>query len=262
MKSIKAKFTFTLTLVLFGIITLFAAIVYFSSVYRFENRITPEVINNIAKNNPKLKIALQKINQNQTLSEVFNNIQADQSQQYATTILILIPLSLIFSTIIAYLISSYLLKPINDLALNIRKIDSDRISTRIPLIKSSSEIEYLIMSFNILLDEVEQSFRSQDQFISDAAHELRTPVAAMKTSIQVFHEGKDNTKEDYEKLLTIVERINNKLQKLNENLLFLNSKNRSKYSFEKVDILRIIEDTLESILYLCQSKIYYCKYSF
>jgi two-component system sensor histidine kinase MprB len=51
------------------------------------------------------------------------------------------------------------------------------------------ELRRLAKSFNQTLDALEQSIESQRQLVADASHELRTPIAALRSNIQIFLES-------------------------------------------------------------------------
>jgi two-component system sensor histidine kinase MprB len=54
---------------------------------------------------------------------------------------------------------------------------------------SAAELQRLAASFNSTLDALERSVEAQRHLVADASHELRTPIAAMRTNIQIFLEA-------------------------------------------------------------------------
>jgi len=91
---------------------------------------------------------------------------------------------------------------------------------------------------------IHESQRLQKQFIQDAAHELRNPLAAVKATIQSLRARKDTTRADVVKTLDSVERQLAQLIAINENLLFLGElKSRDSQDLTLSDLLRdVIED--------------------
>jgi signal transduction histidine kinase len=71
------------------------------------------------------------------------------------------------------------------------EIDARRFGSRLPVKDVPKEVVPLILSFNNVLERLEEQFRSRQRFLIDAAHELRTPIAIMQTRIDGMPEGKD-----------------------------------------------------------------------
>ena len=247
MKTLKTKFTIVLTSSIFIVVIIFTSILYLATVVNNDKEISNAELHELAKDRPIIQQYLTKTKELSRVQEISNLIQYNQTAKYRQTLLISLPPILIISTIIAYAIATYLVKPIENVASSLKTIGSQNLSQRIPMIESSEEIELLIFSFNTLLDELEEAFKAQEQFIQDAAHELRTPLAAMKTNIEVFNESKTPDKKDYKKLVKIIEKLNHKLVGLNENLLLLNRKHKQSLNKHNSNIHDLIEDILESL---------------
>ena len=67
-----------------------------------------------------------------------------------------------------------------DLAGKLNTINAAKLDTRIPLESTQSELKNLAASINNMLDRINDSYRSQIRFVSDASHELRTPIAVIQ----------------------------------------------------------------------------------
>jgi two-component system, OmpR family, sensor histidine kinase MprB len=63
-----------------------------------------------------------------------------------------------------------------------------------------SELRRLAMSFNHTLDALERSIEAQRQLVADASHELRTPIAALRSNVQIFLEAERLPLEERESL--------------------------------------------------------------
>ena len=64
------------------------------------------------------------------------------------------------------------------------EIDPRRPGSKLPVEDVPREVVPLILSFNSILERLEEQFRARQRFLIDAAHELRTPIAIMQTRIE------------------------------------------------------------------------------
>lgn len=97
-----------------------------------------------------------------------------------------------------------IIKPISDIADNMDNITSENLDKRLFSPNSKDEIEKLATTFNNLLDRLQGSFKRERQFIGDVAHELKTPIATLKSGVELTL-SKDRQKEEYKK--TLIETI-------------------------------------------------------
>lgn len=96
--------------------------------------------------------------------------------------------------------------PITELAHAMREIGHDKLAIRVPHTKRSDEIRLLAESFNDLLARLQEAFARERQFISDASHELKTPLTSINANAQLLLRWGDRDAEiRKESLETIVD---------------------------------------------------------
>lgn len=98
---------------------------------------------------------------------------------------------------LTYWLTGRLLRPLTRLTASIRGIDQGQLHRRVDLPQAAGEVRELTESFNGMLDRLENSFEVQKNFAANAAHELKTPLAVLKTSLQVLELDEEPAPEDY-----------------------------------------------------------------
>lgn len=86
---------------------------------------------------------------------------------------------------VAWSVSGAALRPLRDTTAVIGKIDEANLHHRIDEKNLPVELLPVAQTLNMMLESLEQGVKGRKQFLADAAHELRTPVAAMMTGLEV-----------------------------------------------------------------------------
>ena len=115
------------------------------------------------------------------------------------------------------------------------------------VVTGDKELQSLEIAINNLLDRMRESHRQQERFVSDASHELRTPIAVIQGYVNMLDRwGKDDEqilKESIEALKNESEHMKN----LVEQLLFLarGDSGRNTLRFEECDLVELVRDVME-----------------
>mgnify|MGYP001184895458 CR=1 FL=1 len=106
------------------------------------------------------------------------------------------------------------------------------------------------------LQPIQEMVEEQNRFISDASHEFRTPLTALKSSLEVNLRDKNLTIEDAKKIMNENIKDVNDLQRLSDSLLQLSQyeKPQSYVNFEKVSLKQIINESIKKIETLAKNK--------
>jgi two-component system sensor histidine kinase ArlS len=91
----------------------------------------------------------------------------------------------------SYAIASTAIDPIDRLIAAMREITSERLDRRLGWKNRSDEIGTLAATFDAMLDRLEESFARERQFISDASHELKTPLTVINANAQMLERWAD-----------------------------------------------------------------------
>ncbi len=100
-------------------------------------------------------------------------------------LLLIVPFVLILGTLGSYWLAAHAFAPINRLTRIARRIEAGDLHERVPVPRSKDEIQSLALTFNEMIERLDKAFTRQRRFVADASHELRTPVAAIRSMTDV-----------------------------------------------------------------------------
>lgn len=141
-----------------------------------------------------------------------------------------------------YLLSRKMLKPVDRVSSLAERISSTNLKERINYNGPDDEIKRLADTFDGMLSRLENSFESQKQFIQDASHELRTPIAIAQTNIEVLEMDDKATLKDYERLKDILKMSLERMSALSEKLLMLSEGEQGKTNWAIVDLAPLLAE--------------------
>lgn len=107
------------------------------------------------------------------------------------------------------------------LAGTLDEINAARLDTRIDLDTTQDELKSVASAINSLLERINQSYRLQARFVSDASHELRTPIAAIQGYVNLLDRWGKNDPEALQESIDAIKEEAANMQELVEQLLFL-----------------------------------------
>ena len=126
---------------------------------------------------------------------------------------------LLFGSLGAYWLSKRALRPVRNLSQTVKRIHANNLTERISTDGPDDEIKELACSFNTMLGQLEQHIHRQRRFISDAAHELRTPLSVLQVNLEVLQDNPEATIDEYREALSVLNRQLDRLKQLINDLL-------------------------------------------
>jgi two-component system sensor histidine kinase ArlS len=129
--------------------------------------------------------------------------------------------------------SKKMLLPIKDMTKTTKAISINALETRLNVKSSHDELKDLAQTINKMLDGIETSYEQQNEFVSDASHELRTPIAVIKGYANMLYRWGKNDKEILAESITAIMSEAEDMQQLVEKLLFLARSDKNTQKIEK-----------------------------
>jgi len=149
--------------------------------------------------------------------------------------------------LLAWNLSVRLTKPLREIARQTASIHMADLSLRLPQLSEDAELVDVTEGINGMLTRLESLFEGQAQFIADAAHELRSPLANLRTTAEVALRRQDP--KTHQRALQITVTEVERLTRLTESLLTLSLADAGALVQERVpvDIAQIITESAEAI---------------
>jgi signal transduction histidine kinase len=144
-------------------------------------------------------------------------------QEMAELLLIFVtagPLTLLIAVAGGYLLARRALSPVHEITQTARRLRANQLDQRIAVANAHDELGALATTLNEMLERLEHSFQEMQRFTADAAHELRTPLAVMRTEAEVALRAPRSAEEYRRVLENLLEEVN-RLTAMAEKLLFL-----------------------------------------
>ena len=156
-----------------------------------------------------------QISTKDVISDMAKGIQSDF---WKSSLLITIIITVASSSMMYFFIG-YALKPLQNLGEQIEDIQAKNLKHLVVSDQSSIEIEQLTNAFNEMLERLSNTFAAQRQFSANAAHELRTPLAVMRTKLEVFEKNNNPSAAEYQETVHMIRMQTSRLSHVIEILL-------------------------------------------
>ena len=155
--------------------------------------------------------------------------------------------------VLTYYISGKALKPLDSLNSQIKNRSVHNLSETMDIPPTNDEIAELTRSFNEMTNKLNNAFMMQSRFSASAAHELRTPLAVLKTKVDVFKMKNAHSTDEYEALINIFEKQTQRLSELVYTLLDMTNMN-DEFENESICLKDILEDIVSELSHIANEK--------
>ena len=172
----------------------------------------------------------------------YAKIMRDNSLVY----LAVIPTALILGSLLGWFMAGRALAPVREVAQAAQRISGSNLSLRIPSRQAGDELDYLILTFNRMIERLEASFQQMKQFSTDVSHELRTPITAIRGQLEVALFTAKTTEQYREAMFNALTDID-RLSQLVRALLLLSQAESGQVVLQKsrLDLSNLVKDLAE-----------------
>jgi heavy metal sensor kinase len=157
-----------------------------------------------------------------------------------------IPGSLILGSLLGFFMAGRALAPVHGIAQAAQRITGSNLSLRIPTREAGDELDYLILTFNRMIERLEQSFQQMRQFSTDVSHELRTPITGIRGQLEVALFTAQTTDQYREAMFNALQDID-RLSQIVRALLLLSQAESGQLVLQKsrLDLCEVVDDLVE-----------------
>jgi signal transduction histidine kinase len=149
---------------------------------------------------------------------------------------------------VGWVVSGRVLSPIDRITDVARRIQATDLSQRIALEGPDDELKRLADTFDGMLARLNQAFDAQRQFVADASHELRNPLATIRTNLDVAVADENASKEDLRQTIIVARRAAGRMSTLVDDLLALARLETPRPRWERVDVTALVKEVAEEFV--------------
>jgi len=189
------------------------------------------------------------INNKMFYVNIYSDITSEIADIYKLlkTFLLANIIGILYAFILSFSSVENILLPISEMTEAVRSISEKNMNVRLNVSSSKKELKDLARTFNEMMDRIEDGYNRQKQFVSDASHELRTPIAVIQGYVDMLNRWGKDDKEVLQEAIDAIKNETENMKDLVEKLLFLarNDKGTLILQKEKFNLTSLLEETIK-----------------
>ena len=239
-----------------GCLTMFVyknGVYYIDSLQKAVNAQSDDSADNSANDSEEIYISIPEDKWDEFANDfsvqVYNN-----KEDYKKNSLIISALLAVLGGVATYFISGHALKPLREFSNKIEEVQVQNLADSRIEESKIKELNQLSVSYNKMLERLQDAFEVQRQFTANAAHELRTPLSLMQVQLDLYHSTQHpGSDADTLQMIKMVTEQNDRLSKMVKTLLDM-SELQTVGRDEQIIMDDLVEEVLEDLEPLAQEK--------
>ena len=239
-----------------GCLTMFVyknGVYYIDSLQKAVNAQSDDSADNSANDSEEIYISIPEDKWDEFANDfsvqVYNN-----KEDYKKNSLIISALLAILGGVATYFISGHALKPLREFSNKIEEVQVQNLADSRIEESKIKELNQLSVSYNKMLERLQDAFEVQRQFTANAAHELRTPLSLMQVQLDLYHSTQHpGSDADTLQMIKMVTEQNDRLSKMVKTLLDM-SELQTVGRDEQIIMDALVDEVLEDLEPLAQEK--------
>ena len=191
----------------------------------------------------------QRIRPDEELTIIVNGAQG----RFHTTNWYITAVVTLLSGILAYFVSGRALMPLHSFASQVEKVQMNNLADMRINEEVLPEFRQLSRSFNQMLERLNNAFAAQRQFVGNAAHELRTPLALMQARLELFSAEHPDVLPETAEFLALLREQTERLTQMTKTLLEMSNLQQVSRN-EHIQIAPMIEEIFTDLASLAEKK--------
>ncbi|MCH5154995.1 MAG: HAMP domain-containing histidine kinase [Clostridiales bacterium] len=148
-------------------------------------------------------------------------VSEEYMQRLVITSAVVVLVFIVLGAVLGGFSSQYMIEPVRKITHRVKEISEENISARLDPVDTQDELMELTKQINSMLDSLQQAFERQENFVSDASHELKTPLAVIAGYANLLRRwGKDDPKV-LDEAVNAISRESENMKRIVEQLLWL-----------------------------------------
>ena len=239
-----------------GCLTMFVyknGVYYIDSLQKAVNAQSDDSADNSANDSEEIYISIPEDKWDEFANDfsvqVYNN-----KEDYKKNSLIISALLAVLGGVATYFISGHALKPLREFSNKIEEVQVQNLADSRIEESKIKELNQLSVSYNKMLERLQDAFEVQRQFTANAAHELRTPLSLMQVQLDLYHSTQHpGSDADTLQMIKMVTEQNDRLSKMVKTLLDM-SELQTVGRDEQIIMDALVDEVLEDLEPLAQEK--------
>ena len=239
-----------------GCLTMFVyknGVYYIDSLQKAVNAQSDDSADNSANDSEEIYISIPEDKWDEFANDfsvqVYNN-----KEDYKKNSLIISALLAILGGVATYFISGHALKPLREFSDKIEEVQVQNLADSRIEESKIKELNQLSVSYNKMLERLQDAFEVQRHFTANAAHELRTPLSLMQVQLDLYHSTQHpGSDADTLQMIKMVTEQNDRLSKMVKTLLDM-SELQTVGRDEQIIMDALVDEVLEDLEPLAQEK--------